>query len=82
MYNLLRHKWYKRFIRILPAFTSQYLIVRNSENIVADRPDVTVIYNDKSIEAAIDAISGDWINNRTCNIHSMAQPEHIKSKIL
>ena len=40
-YDLLRGKWYKRFVRVLPAFTRQYLIVRNTESIVTHRPDVT-----------------------------------------
>lgn len=103
LYQLLRKKWYRTFVRVLPAFTCQYLIVRDSEDILTDRPDVrrdrsfklrqklykklaknpdiTVIYNNKSIDTATDAILGDWINSGTRHINPIPQPEHIKSKI-
>jgi hypothetical protein len=38
--GLLRGKWQRRFARILPPRTRQYLVVRDSDRIVASRPDV------------------------------------------
>ena len=38
---LLRDQWRRRFARILPPGTRQYLVVRNAERIVSARPDVT-----------------------------------------
>jgi hypothetical protein len=80
--SLLGGKWRARFMRILPADTRQYLIVRDSGRIVALRPDVTrdmsysfrrrlygrlqrdpdvvVVRNDETIDAAVDAIVRDW----------------------
>lgn len=38
--DLLRGGWQRRFARILPHQTRQYLVVRDSDRIMADRPDV------------------------------------------
>lgn len=80
--SLLGGKWRARFMRILPAGTRQYLIVRDSNRVVALRPDVrrdmsyslrhrlygrlqqdpdiVVVRNNGTIDAAVDALVRDW----------------------
>ncbi len=80
--SLLGGKWRARFMRILPAGTRQYLIVRDSNRIVVLRPDVmrdmscsfrrrlygrlqqnpdiVVVRNNGTVDAAVDAVIRDW----------------------
>ena len=57
------------------SFKSRHKLYKRLMN----NSDVTVINNDKTIEAAIDSILNKWIDAYPMN--SIGQPDHIKSKI-
>ena len=44
-------------------------------------PDVNIVFNKTTVEAAADEIVNDWMNNQTCMEADVVTPEHIKSGV-